>query len=85
MEKSQVSDIPMSWLEVKNVLKSIRKGLVPGIDEVSMSMIKAAGIHVLQWLYSVEQHLVRKDPRQLDKGHHCYPLQEEKQVEIWQL
>lgn len=66
----------------------MRKVKASGKDEVSTNMIKATGIHGLQWLYRVMSSIWKegKIPDDWTRDVIASPLQEGKQVvEMWQL
>ena len=42
---------PISWLETEISLKQMKSGKAAGVDELTADMMKAAGIHGIQWLH----------------------------------
>lgn len=44
---------PISWSETENSLKQMKGGKAAGVDELTADMIKAAGIHGIQWLHRI--------------------------------
>ena len=64
------SEKDLTWAEVEEALKTMKGGKAPGWDEVSVEMIRAAGIIGVQWLYRVLRAVwrERRTPEDWKKG-----------------